>query len=57
MKMGKAPMVEYHNGKRYPMELHHKVPRRDGGSDAYSNLLPVTPWEHAAIDSFRHFVQ
>ena len=34
-------------------ELHHIDPRRLGGSNAYSNLLPVTPSQHAAIDPFR----
>ena len=54
MKTGRAPQVEL-NGRMYSMELHHRVPRRDGGSNAYSNLLQVTPWEHAEIDQFRHF--
>ena len=55
MKRGRAPLVEL-NGKAYPMELHHIIPRRNGGSNAYSNLLKVTPWEHDAIDPFRHFL-
>ena len=54
MKQGRAPLVQY-NGKLYPMELHHKIPRHKGGSDAFENLLPLTPWEHAIIDDFRHF--
>ena len=55
MKKGRAPLVEL-NGKSYPMELHHIVPRRIGGSNAYNNLLKVTPWEHSAIDPFRYFL-
>lgn len=55
LKKGCAPLVEL-NGKSYPMELHHIIARRNGGSNAYSNLLKVAPWEHAAIDPFRHFV-
>ena len=54
MTKGLAPQIEL-NGKLYSMELHHIQPRRCGGSNAYSNLLPVTPWEHAEIDAFRHF--
>ncbi|MBP3702089.1 MAG: hypothetical protein J6I64_09375, partial [Lachnospiraceae bacterium] len=54
MQAGLAPQVEY-NGKLYSMELHHILPRRKGGSNEYSNLLPVTPWDHAEIDEFRHF--
>ncbi len=55
MKKGLAPQVEL-NGKLYSMELHHLNPRRCGGSNAYDNLIKVTPWEHASIDPFRHFV-
>ena len=54
MKKGSAPRVEL-NGKFYSMELHHIVPRRNGGSNAISNLIPLTPWDHAAIDPFRYF--
>ena len=56
MSKGKPPQVTYIDGKVYSMELHHKIPRRDGGSNAYSNLLPVTPWGHAEIDPFRYFI-
>lgn len=38
-----------------PMELHHKVPQRDGGSHDADNLQEVWPWEHDAIDPFRHY--
>ena len=54
MKMGKPPQIEL-NGKLYSMELHHIEPRRLGGSDAYTNLIKVSPWAHAEIDPFRHF--
>jgi len=56
MKQGKPPLVKYpENGKFYPMELHHKKPRRDGGSNAFDNLEPLSPWDHDAKDPFRHF--
>ena len=35
------------------MELHHIMPKRAGGSNAFENLQPVWPDEHAAIDPFR----
>lgn len=54
MKKGRAPLVEL-NGKMYPMELHHIVPRRMGGTNDFSNLLAVTPWDHATIDPLRIF--
>ena len=54
MNKGLAPQVEY-NGKMYSMELHHKNPRRNGGTHNYSNLQPLSPWDHAAIDIFRNF--
>ena len=55
MAAGKAPLVTYINGKQYPMELHHKVARRNGGPNTYDNLIAVTPWKHAEIDPYRHF--
>lgn len=55
MKKGLAPQVRYKNGKYYSMELHHKNPRRNGGTDNYSNLIPLSPWEHASQDPFRYF--
>jgi RHS repeat-associated protein len=35
-------------------ELHHRVPRRDGGTHDASNLQDVWPTEHARIDPDRH---
>ena len=56
MRQGKAPLVKNaENGKFYSMELHHKNPRRNGGTHNYSNLQPLSPWDHAAIDKFRNF--
>ena len=56
MKKGRVPLVKYEgNGKFYPMELHHIKPRHEGGSNYFENLLPVTPWDHDAIDEFRYF--
>ena len=54
MFSGRAPLVE-RNGKYYSMELHHKVPQRNGGGHSYDNLIKVAPWEHAAIDPYRYF--
>jgi len=39
------------------MELHHnQIPQRMGGLGVHapSNLLSLTPWEHEAVDKFRH---
>jgi len=54
MKKGLAPLVEY-DGKFYSMEIHHIIPQRNGGSNTYKNLLPLAPWDHAAIDPYRYF--
>jgi hypothetical protein len=35
-------------------ELHHMVPRADGGTHDFSNLIEVWPDEHALIDPHRH---
>ena len=35
-------------------ELHHKTPRRDGGTNDDHNLQEVWPSEHEAIDPYRH---
>ncbi|MEE5056968.1 RHS repeat-associated core domain-containing protein, partial [Pseudomonas alliivorans] len=43
--------------KDVSMELHHNdIPQRIGGDGVHdsSNLLSLTPWEHEAVDSFRH---
>jgi len=56
MKQGKPPLIQYKNGKYYPMELHHKIPKHKGGSNSFYNLQPLAPWEHANIDPFRYFV-
>jgi hypothetical protein len=43
--------------KDFSMELHHdQIPQRVGGVGVHqsSNLLSLTPWEHEAVDSFRH---
>ena len=56
-RMGKGLAPQRRNeitGKMESMELHHKVPRRRGGTDAENNLEKLWPDEHAAKDSFRH---
>ena len=35
-------------------ELHHKKPRREGGTDDESNLQPAWPDEHERLDRHRH---
>ena len=52
MKKGLAPLVEYIDGKKYPMELHHPNGRK--GKNIFT-FIEVTPWKHAEIDPFRHF--
>ncbi len=42
MKQGKPPI----GGDGFPMELHHKVPLAEGGSNAFENLVPMTRTEH-----------
>ncbi|WP_425478124.1 HNH endonuclease [Mizugakiibacter sediminis] len=37
------------------MELHHVIPRSQGGTHDPSNLQEAWPWEHSAIDPFRHY--
>ena len=32
-----------------PVEIHHKLPVQYGGTDTFSNLLPVTPYTHRLI--------
>ena len=66
MAEGKAPRmtVEVMNRKTFEitrkdvaMELHHNdIPQRVGGAGVHetSNLLSLTPWEHEAVDAFRH---
>ena len=54
MSQGRAPLaLNPNNGKMYPMELHHPNGRK--GSDLF-NFIQVTPWKHAEIDKYRHFI-
>ena len=52
MADGKPPL---HDELGVPKELHHVVPQREGGSHDPSNLEEVWPWEHDAIDPYRHY--
>ncbi|PWB30653.1 type IV secretion protein Rhs, partial [Pseudomonas sp. SDI] len=66
MTLGKAPKFTAKVASRktgaekirdFPLELHHSsVPQRFGGAGVHkiSNLEIVTPWEHEAVDAFRH---
>lgn len=43
--------------KNVSMELHHtNVPQRVGGANVHStsNLTPLTPWQHEAVDPYRN---
>jgi uncharacterized protein RhaS with RHS repeats len=42
MREGKAPLDE----KGVPLELHHKVPLSEGGSNCFDNLVIMTREEH-----------
>lgn len=42
MRQGKAPL----GGDGHPMELHHQIPLAEGGTNAFSNLRPITRTEH-----------
>ena len=54
ISQGRAPLtLNTINGKMYPMELHHPNGRK--GSDLF-NFIQVTPWKHAEIDKYRHFI-
>ena len=37
------------------VHVEEDIPRHLGGRNAYDSLLPVTPWDHAVIDKYRHF--
>jgi RHS repeat-associated protein len=37
------------------MELNHVVPRYMGGGHEITNLEPLWPWEHAAVDAHRFY--
>ncbi|BBV07409.1 TPA: hypothetical protein ACHWKL_004281 [Providencia stuartii] len=65
MKLGLAPKIrikEYHYKSRsfrirdVSLELNHRIwPQRSGKNiDMPYNLEKVTPWEHAAVDPYRH---
>lgn len=52
MRGGKPPV---HDEIGVPMELNHIKPRAAGGTHTLDNLEPVWPWEHAAVDPYRHY--
>jgi RHS repeat-associated protein len=52
METGKGPK---HDECGVTKELHHKTQCREGGSHDPENLQEVWPWEHEAIDPFRHY--
>jgi len=65
MEEGKAPMITATIRDKLgsiqqvdvSMELHHtNIPQRVGGMNVHapSNLTPLTPWQHEAVDPFRH---
>jgi hypothetical protein len=52
MRRGKPPLDDETG---VPMELHHKVPRREGGGHTPDNLQEVWPWQHEKVDPYRHY--
>jgi hypothetical protein len=52
MRQGLAPIDPETGAKK---ELHHKKPRCKGGTNDPDNLQEVWPWEHDAIDPYRHY--
>jgi RHS repeat-associated protein len=52
MRNGKPPL---HDELGVPKELDHIIPRRSGGKHTPDNLREVWPWEHDAIDPYRHY--
>jgi len=52
MARGRAPL---HPTVGVSKELHHVVPRFQGGSNALNNLEALWPWDHAAVDPYRFY--
>ncbi len=52
MKQGFPPLDDEFG---VPMELHHLNGRGIPNANNPNNLIPVWPWEHGAIDPFRHY--
>ncbi|HZH15126.1 MAG TPA: HNH endonuclease signature motif containing protein [Archangium sp.] len=49
MKQGKPPI----GSDGFPMELHHKVPLAEGGTNAFENLEPLTRTEHRLGSNYK----
>jgi hypothetical protein len=49
MKQGKPPI----GSDGFPMELHHKMPLAEGGTNAFENLVPLTRTEHRLGINFK----
>ncbi|WP_375769347.1 HNH endonuclease signature motif containing protein [Archangium gephyra] len=49
MKQGKPPI----GSDGFPMELHHKVPLAEGGTNAFENLEPLTRTEHRLGNNYK----
>lgn len=52
MRRGRAPM---HPKFNVPMEIHHIGGRDIPNPHRADNLEALWPWEHAAVDKFRHY--
>lgn len=52
MEQGKAPL---HPQIGVSKELDHIIQRNAGGTHAQDNLREVWPWEHDALDPYRHY--
>jgi hypothetical protein len=49
MLQGKAPI----GPDGHPMELHHRQPLAEGGSNSFENLQPLTRTEHRLGEQYK----
>jgi hypothetical protein len=49
MRQGKAPI----GPDGYPMELHHRTPLAEGGTNSFDNLTPMTRTEHRLGSNYK----
>jgi hypothetical protein len=52
MQNGDPPLHDVYN---VSMELHHRNGRTGPDPHNVNNLIEVWPWEHSAIDPYRHY--
>ena len=49
MKQGKAPI----GSDGHPMEIHHKNPLANGGTNDFDNLIPMTRTQHRLGEQYK----